>query len=230
MDKDTVNLNELHQETQKLHAQSMESWVTADVFPDPLWRGHYPGDLTELQKKTHDFLKNSDQLNAGLERDGGASSSSDPEMPHMWQESQDFYKWCVGPSIEIWNHWGYKDPQHIQIERSWANYHPKGGWTDEHTHGAVDQVIVLYLDVPKDSGNLEVHNPLFYHWEGTQRGSGTNGWRQLPVTTGDVIIFPGWLLHRTGKNFNDNARLTINTNLMSAPYPITPKNPKPVSE
>ena len=33
------------------------SWVTADIFPDPLWRGHYPGDLTELTEKTKEFLK-----------------------------------------------------------------------------------------------------------------------------------------------------------------------------
>tara|TARA_B100000941_G_scaffold227301_1_gene169562 strand:- start:1212 stop:1847 length:636 start_codon:yes stop_codon:yes gene_type:complete len=207
----------------------IKSWRSADIFAHPIWIGHYPGDLKELQRKTLEFLKNSEQLNSGLERDGGASSSSDPEMPHMWNEAQDFYKWCIKPSTEIWNHWSYQEPQNIQIERSWANYHPKGGWTDEHTHGSTDMVIVLYLDVPKNSGNLEIHNPLFYHWEGTKRGAASNGWRQLPVTTGDVVIFPGWILHRTGKNFNDNPRLTINTNLLSAPYPITPTNftPKP---
>ena len=89
----------------------MESWKTADVFPDPLWRGHYPGDLTALQEKTIEFLKNSVKLNAGLERGGGASSSSEDEMPPVWPEAVDFYKWCQPPSHEIWCHWNYKNPE-----------------------------------------------------------------------------------------------------------------------
>lgn len=198
----------------------MESWKTADVFPDPLWRGHYPGDLTALQEKTIEFLKNSVKLNAGLERGGGASSSSEDEMPHVWPEAVDFYKWCQPPSHEIWCHWNYKNPEKRQIDRSWANYHVKGAWTDEHTHGETDQVIVLYLDAPPNSGNLEVHNPLFYHWEGTKRISGSNTWTKVPVKTGDVIIFPGWLLHRTEKNATDSPRITINTNITTSSTPI----------
>jgi hypothetical protein len=233
MDNDGINLNELQAQQQKQEETNVEtvaSWVTADIFPDPLWRGHYPGDLTELRKKTYDFLKNSDKLNAGLERDGGASSSSDPEMPHMWTEAHEFFQWANEDSLQIWNYWGYKHPEQRQIARSWANYHPKEAWTDEHTHGDTDQVMVLYLDVPKDSGDLEIHNPLFYHWEGSKRMSGTNGWRNLKVKTGDVVIFPGWMLHRTGKNFNDDPRVTINTNIIASPIQITPNSPKPVIE
>jgi len=85
------------------------SWVTADIFPDPLWRGHYPGDLTELTEKTKEFLKHNDELNTGLERDGGVSSSSATEQPHSWIESLDFYNWLRRPTEEIWHAWSYKD-------------------------------------------------------------------------------------------------------------------------
>jgi hypothetical protein len=192
----------------------MSSWSSPAIFPFPIWKGYYPGDLTELRKKTYDFLENSENLNAGLERDGGASSSSDPDEPHKWTESHDFYKWAQGPSAEIWKHWCYIPADDRKVASSWANFHPKGAWTDTHTHGVADQVIVLYLDVPEDSGDLEIHNPLFYHWEGTKRIAGSNGWRPINVKTGDVIIFPGWVMHRTGKNFNDDPRVTINTNIM----------------
>ena len=50
------------------------------------------------------------------------------------------------------------------------------------------------------------------------------------VKTGDVVIFPGWMLHRTGKNLNDDPRITINTNVIAFPTPITPNTPKPISE
>ena len=197
----------------------IESWRTADIFANPLWIGEYPGNLEQLQQKTLEFLNVSQELNAGLERDGGASSSSATEMPHTWLEAQDFYEWAKLPSHEIWEHWGYTDSHIRGIERSWANYHPKGAWTDIHTHGRTDQVMVLYLDVPKDSGNLEIENPLFYHWENTRRKAGYNGWRPIEVKTGDVVIFPGWIRHRTGKNNNDKPRITINTNICVNPAP-----------
>ena len=196
------------------------SWVTADIFPDPLWRGHYPGDLTELTEKTKEFLKHNDELNTGLERDGGVSSSSATEQPHSWIESLDFYNWLRRPTEEIWHAGSYKDVGQRQIARSWANFHPPGAWTDEHTHGPTDQVAVLYLDAPANSGNLQVLNPLFYHWEGTPRISGSNSWRDVPIQTGDVIVFPGWMMHRTGKNESDSDRLTINTNIKANPYQI----------
>ena len=194
-----------------------DSWKTADVFSDPLWKGHYSGDLLAFQERTLEFLNNSNDLNNALEEGGGASSSSDNNMPHIWPEAKDYYNWLMeGPSYEIWCHWNYKTPEQRQIERSWANLHPNGAWTKEHTHGEADQVAVLYLDVPPNSGNLEVHNPLFYHWQGTRQKAGTNSWTHVTVQTGDVVIFPGWLLHRTEKNNSDKHRITINTNIQAS--------------
>jgi|TARA_B110000285_G_C15039801_1_gene571207 uncharacterized protein (TIGR02466 family) len=196
--------------------EEFKVWNTADVFPDPIWKAKYPHKLFRLQKKAKEFLDNSEFLNAGLERDGGASSSSDPEQPHMWGESQEFYEWLRNPSEEIWQSWNYQNGNRRQITKSWVNFHPPGAWTDEHTHGNTDMVAVLYLDAPTDSGNLQVHNPLFYHWEGTQRIAGSNSWTNVPIETGDVVIFPGWLLHRTEKNNSTNDRMTINTNIAAS--------------
>jgi len=209
----------------------ISSWVTADILPDPLWRGHYPGDLSALQTKTREFLANSESLNTGLERDGGVSSSLDIEQPHVWTEAIDFFDWLKRPSEEIWNSWCYDNSNQRQIARSWANFHPAGGWTDEHTHGRTDQVAVLYLEAPANSGNLQVHNPLFYHWESNQnRITGSHSWTDVPIQTGDVIIFPGWLLHRTGKNESDGDRITINVNIKASPAIIFPGMPNPPPE
>ena len=39
---------------------------------------------------------------------------------------------------------------------------------------------------------------------------------EVPFKTGDVVIFPGWLLHRTEKNNSDKLRITINTNIQAS--------------
>jgi len=192
-----------------------EGWEVPHIFPEPIWRGHFPCDLTAFQEKTRDFLKHSDKLNTSNERDGGASSSADPDMPHTWDESSDFYAWLSYPSEEIWKEWGYPSYPPRSLGQSWANFHPPGAWTSDHTHNGIQQVAILYLQVPEDSGNLQVMNPLFYHWEGTPKGN-RSGWMDIPVKTGDVFILPGWMLHRSGVNNSTEDRMTINTNIVAS--------------
>ena len=208
--------------------ENIGSWEVPAVFPEPLWRGHYPGDLTALQEKTLEFLNNSEKLNTALEGGRGASSSSEHEMPHMWRESADFYAWLARPMEEIWTEWGFPKMPPRRISKSWANFHPPGAWTKEHTHNRTDQVAVLYLQAPMDCGHLQIMNPLFYHWENSPRGPRCS-WVDVPIETGDVVIFPGWMLHRSGVNKSDEDRITININILASPdlIPIPEAHPVP---
>jgi len=52
------------------------------LSPAVVWKGHYSGDLSELVKRASHKLKTGSQLNNRVERDGGISSSSDPDAPH----------------------------------------------------------------------------------------------------------------------------------------------------
>ena len=185
-----------------------------NVFEHVIWKGHYDGDLSNIRNRSLQILTTSNKLNAGLERDGGRSSSSDPDAPHKWPEIDPFINWLVEPVQHILPHWNYFDEK-IQFGSSWVNIHPTGAWTDEHQHGSVPLVVVLYIEQPKDGGNLEVFDPLFYNWSGTP-GRTPNPWREIVVQTGDVIIFPGWILHRTQKNASDQNRIVASFNIKTA--------------
>lgn len=182
------------------------------IFESVVWKGHYNGDLSELQKAARHQLTTSPRLNTALEKDGGISSSSDPNYPHTWDETQEFIKWLHDPAATVWHQWGYPDVNRT-ITNSWANLHPTGAYTEQHTHGPAKQVVVLYLQQPEHGGYLEVQNPLFYHWQGYYRGQPE--WFQVPVQTGDVVIFPGWLLHRSQKNKSELERMIISFNIGS---------------
>jgi ectoine hydroxylase-related dioxygenase (phytanoyl-CoA dioxygenase family) len=42
------------------------------------------------------------------------------------------------------------------------------------------------------------------------------GWKQIPAVSGDVILFPGYLRHRTQANKNPNEkRWVLTTNYMN---------------
>jgi hypothetical protein len=62
----------------------------AQVFEHLIWRDRYPGDLSAMLKDAQHLLDTSLALNTGLERDGGVSSSSDPNAPHNWTSTEPF--------------------------------------------------------------------------------------------------------------------------------------------
>ena len=109
------------------------------------------------------------------------------------------------------------------IERSWINCHNKGGYTGEHLHHGINLACACYLNVPDNSGGLQIKNPLssydtgepkiedYYHRE--------YDWVTIPVKTNDVIFFPGWLLHRTEPNQVDEKRYVMSINVKHVDKP-----------
>jgi len=182
-----------------------------DIIGNLIYRDSYPYDLSFILQDTIKMFCSSHKLNTGLERDGGLSSSSDPDAPHNWPSVKPFLNWVDGVSWQIWQEWNYPIEHPRILSGSWVNKHPPGAWTDEHQHGQVPMVIVFYIDKPNDSGNLEIANPLYYHWSGTLKPN--IEWIEVPVKTGDVIIFPGWVKHRTQKNRSSEDRYVMSINV-----------------
>jgi hypothetical protein len=40
-------------------------------------------------------------------------------------------------------------------------------------------------------------------------GHPKESWRSIPIEENDVLIFPGWLYHRTEESLTENPRITI---------------------
>jgi uncharacterized protein (TIGR02466 family) len=184
-----------------------------NLFESVIWKGHYDGDLSGLKDHALRLLSTSKKLNDGLERDGGKSSSSDPNAPHSWTECRPFVEWLVEPTSTVWDNWQLNKQQPRQIGSSWVNIHPKGAWTAEHQHGSSAMVVVLYINQPQGGGNLEILDPLLYNWSSVPGRLKGVVWREIPVQTGDVVIFPGWVMHRTQKNTSDEDRVVASFNI-----------------
>jgi len=184
-----------------------------NLFESVIWKGHYDGDLSEFKDHALRLLSTSKKLNAGLERDGGLSSSSDKNAPHNWRECDSFIEWLIKPSAAIWDHWHLSKHRARKIGSSWVNIHPKGAWTAEHQHGSASMVVVLYINQPEGGGNLEILDPMLYNWSSVPGRLTGRVWREVPVQTGDVVIFPGWVMHRTQKNTSDEDRIVASFNI-----------------
>lgn len=184
-----------------------------NLFANPIWMGQYPGDLSAFQQRARDMFNGGKNLTAHIERGGGTSTSEDLDAPHMWPEAREFLMWAQAGSDAAWANWHYPNTQKF-IGKSWVNHHPTGAWTTEHIHGNVDQVMVLYLEQPEQGGLLEIQDPMMYHWAAHIHNSDYQLWQPLAVEQGSVVIFPGWMLHRSQANSSDKNRYTASFNVI----------------
>jgi ectoine hydroxylase-related dioxygenase (phytanoyl-CoA dioxygenase family) len=78
--------------------------------------------------------------------------------------------------------------------------------------------------MPKDGGYIEFYDPLEYHKAHLPRviDDQQSNWKAVPTVTGDVVLFPGWLKHRTQKNKSNENRWVLTTNYICTNIPIAP--------
>jgi uncharacterized protein (TIGR02466 family) len=183
-----------------------------NAFSQIIWKGHFPGDLSAVKDRAYHLLHTSQYLNSFLTTDGGVSSVEDTDGPHMWPESIELIDWLTRQGVQRLKDWKFFHPN-TYIDGSWVNLHPPGAWTKDHSHGNSSISVVVYLDQPENGGNLEFQNPLFYHWSGYPKENEL--WETIEVNTGDVLMFPGWLVHRTQKNLSQNNRVVMSMNMLS---------------
>jgi len=154
------------------------------------------------------------------EKDGGITTvpiSKSHHPPHVWDCFEDFRPWLYERVNRVWEEWKLQ-PMEKHLSDSWLNCHPPGAYTSEHHHQNVTVAVACYLHVPKNSGRLMVKNPFYpyrlgdplhhaYYDEGMD-------WEYIDVTSGDVLFFPGWLTHKTERNYSEKDRYIMSLNIM----------------
>ena len=58
---------------------------------------------------------------------------------------------------------------------------------------------------------------LEYHKLGFPVDLDNNLWKEVPVKTGDVLFFPGWINHRTQENTTNEERIVMTYNIDANP-------------
>jgi uncharacterized protein (TIGR02466 family) len=188
--------------------------IDASPFEPIIIKSHFDFDWKEL-KPVCQKLINTAPMQVSLELGGGKSSVYNDTKPHTMREFKKFYEW-LQPIVEhvIVDEWGYTSALKYGPVQSWVNVHDKGGFTDEHAHGATQMVIAAYLNLPEDGGYIEYKDPLEYQKGFHYRPVESDWkWRKVEAKTGDVIMFPGWLIHRTEPSQSPEDRWVLTTNI-----------------
>jgi uncharacterized protein (TIGR02466 family) len=110
----------------------------------------------------------------------------------------------------FWDELGYDPTMTPVIKTSWANISPKGGSLSSHNHSPFPLSGAFYLNADESMGNLFFEHPLdqlIAHQPFTK--DAVKQTYKQSVSTGTLILFPGYLNHYVEKNFTDGVRLTV---------------------
>lgn len=177
-----------------------------------IFKIHYDFDFKTLRPLCKDIM-NSASPDFPLVENGG-STHQHKMQPHKLPEFKDYFTWLKMMVREIAVHgMGYSTVYHkYSITNSWLNVHYRGGRTHAHNHSNTFMAAAAYLYMPENGGFIEAKDPLedlkgfYYHdthdWM----------WREIPVVSGDILVFPGWLKHRTQVNNSNEERWVLTTN------------------
>jgi len=198
----------------------MTQLTSKDPWTPLIWHTHFDGlDWQTIEPKCK-WLLSQIKSNSYLEKDGGTSSvtlqSKEETQPHTWKEFQKLQEFLNPVISEVIKQFRLME-QPYQVSNSWINCHPPGAWTAEHCHRGIQIAMAIYLRVPENSGRILFRDPLEYHWAGDPsdtRGEADGNWYPVDVKSGDVLLFPGWLNHKTEVNQSNEDRYVLTINLM----------------
>ena len=144
----------------------------------------------------------------------GHTSHQNKKQPHKIVEFKPYFDWLKLMATDIFrNGMGYSQKYHdYLISNSWVNVHEKGGITHTHNHTNTFMVAAAYLQMPQNGGFFMAKDPLEYVKGGFYHDDPEWMWKEIPCVTGDVLIFPGWLQHKTQVNQSDEKRWVLTTN------------------
>lgn len=102
--------------------------------------------------------------------------------------------------------------------QSWINLHDRGGFNFLHVHEGCLLSGCFYLSVPAGSGKLAFRDPRPGVIHGYVKGAVPNGYGDIRLApeSGLLVLFPCWLEHFVEPHDNDEPRISISFNAVTA--------------
>ena len=177
-----------------------------------LYKAHYDFNWDELKPICEQMVQNNFEIPI-LKK--GKSSYTYKTQPHEMAVFSSFYDWLLNLTKSITKEAiGLSFPDSLKVANSWMNLQETGGHTTEHNHAHVAFGVATYLHVPEYGGYFECKDPLELLKSAQYHNDANWAWKEIPTVSGDVLIFPSWLVHRTQKNMSKEGRWVLTSNLI----------------
>jgi uncharacterized protein (TIGR02466 family) len=138
----------------------------------------------------------------------------DSEKIHLRPEFNPIKEFIEKHAKIYWDHLGYYNDISPKIYQSWANLVASESDGKIHNHGRTAIAGVLYLSASPEQGNIVFENPMDLILSGLSNLSNTKQiYKEILVTTGTLLLFPGYLKHFTLPNKTNFNRISYAFNL-----------------
>jgi len=140
-----------------------------------------------------------------------------PELAELFAE--------VGKRLdEIHRYFEFSAPLRQVITEAWININQKGHFNNSHDHPGSLFSAVYYVKGGADKGDLELKTPIAPHTYTISKemvgsyNAFTGHAMVIPPITGDLVIFPSWILHRVNMSQSQEDRISIAFNARAAKF------------
>ena len=118
-----------------------------------------------------------------------------------------------------WKELGYDPKQKPAVFEMWTNIYKTGSFIDIHSHSPIQMTACFYLQYPPNGGDLVFEHPLatllkHQPYDHSLIREHPEYWEyNVPMKTGDLVIFPGYINHKTLPNKSNMDRIMIGANI-----------------
>jgi len=139
---------------------------------------------------------------------------------HQRTKQQEIITWIQGHIKEYWKELGYTKFHTPEIKHMWANLTPKGGNIIHHNHSPFEIAGSFYVNATPDMGCIAMIDPIevirgrLPIYEDPESKQGRYFFDHVePPAPGKLVLFPGWLYHKTQPNPGDKERIVMGMNI-----------------
>lgn len=149
---------------------------------------------------------------------GWQSDNLDPATPELAELFEEIHKRLD----DVHRAFEFNTSLRQVITEAWININQKGHFNNSHDHPGSLFSGVYYVKGGPDKGTLEFKTPITAHTYtiSDETVGGFNAFTGhamvIPPVTGDLLIFPSWLLHRVNMSQSDEDRISIAFNTKAA--------------
>lgn len=196
---------------------------TVNIFPFKIYHVNSGFDCQWMLDTVNGVLnqsyKEATDNNQGFMRGDGLCSYNTSRELHTRREFKSLINFIEEHAQAYWKDLGYSDAQKPGVFEMWTNVYKKGSFIDMHSHSPVQMIASFYLQQPENAGNLVFEHPMMHlmkhqPYDPDLLRNHPEFWEyDVPVKTGDLILFPGYMNHKTRPNNSDQDRIMIGANI-----------------
>ena len=190
---------------------------TIPIFPFKIYKTRFEkADWIKenLFSKLDPAFEASKTNNQHFQRDGNLCTYHvEPDINRKYpEETKELVEFTETAVRDFWKELDYFPGLEPFVMEIWANKSPRGGYITSHLHLSLPMTAVYYVDASPEQGTIIFENPadLLLSAQPVNYLEGKYQFEhEVEVTSGDLLIFPGYMKHRTKPNNTDRPRLIL---------------------